>query len=494
MTIAYDDRGTTAALETLVLRPVLAAVVFAALTGACTEAPGSEETEAPNDGLLRDFIDGKYDAAGHPLNAKVLEGQRICGTPGGTGVVELRGTCDIALPDGADSGGLTVNARIRVRQHPSWGSIATISALDAAGGVLGVQTLTVSRLRGTGRWIDLPISLQTSAHVARVTLHVEPGAKVDLDYVEVFPKRLGVIVSPGAGVYKDTDKVTIELPKGKKVERLEADGVDLRPLLDQLLADRKATRTTTEFRTLIDVRIGDLLPTRGDLTELRVHSSGDTSRTQIRKFPAPCAFEGDPSGEKVLITGFQPFPADGWHENISAVAVSSLDPASLRGAQVMRLVLPVEYDRSAAAIAEVIDRCNPSAVISFGQGGGSIALEETAYNLQDTGELSGGAPDNRGIIRAANPIALDAPPTRETLLPLEAIESALVDAGELPSRSDDPGRYICNNVMFVNLGKMAFRGRAGLIHLPYTTSFDDEARARWGMVAAAAVQATVDAP
>jgi len=476
-----------------VLRPVLAAVVFAALTGACAETPETE-AESPNDGLLRDFIDGKYDAAGHPLNAKVLEGQRICGTAGSTGIVQLSGTCDIALPDGAEAGGLTVNARIRVRQHPSTGSIVTLSALDAAGGVLGVQTLTVSRLRARNRWIDLPISLQTSARVARVTLHVVQGALVDLEYVEVFPKQLGVIVSPGAGVYKDTDKITIELPKGKKVERLEADGVDIKPILERLLTEAKATRTTTEFRTLIEVRVADLLPTRGDLVELRVHSSGDTSRTQIRRVPAPCAFEGDPSGKKVLITGFQPFPADGWHENISAVAVTSLDPAALRGSQVMRLVLPVEYDRAAATIAEIIDRCEPSAVISFGQGGGSIALEETAYNLQDTGELSGGAPDNRGIIRAANPIALDAPATRETLLPLDAIETALVDAGEAPQRSQDPGRYICNNVMFVNIGKMAFRGVAGFIHLPYTTSFDDEARSRWGRVALAAVQATVDAP
>ena len=476
------------------LRPVLAAVVFAALTGACTDTPGTAEPEAPNDGLLRDFIDGKYDAAGHPLNAKVLDAQGVCGTPGGTGTVELRGTCDIALPDGAEYGGLTVNARIRVRQHPSRGSIVTLSALDADGGVLGVQALTVSRLRARDRWIDFPINIHTSARVARVTLHVEPGALVDLEYVEVFPKQLGVVVSPGAGVYKDTDKITFELPKGKKIERLEADGVDIKPVLDRLISDNKVTRTTTAFRTLIEVSVGDLLPQRGDLTELRVHSSGDTSRTQIRRVPTPCAFEGDPAGKKVLITGFQPFPADGWHENISAVAVTSLDPAILRGTQVMRMVLPVEYDRAAAAIADVIDRCEPAAVISFGQGGGSIALEETAYNLQDTGELSGGAPDNRGIIRAANPIALDAPPIRETLLPLSAIETALIDVGEQPERSQDPGRYICNNVMFVNLGKMAFRGRAGFIHLPYTTTFDADARARWGKVAEAAVQATVDAP
>ena len=61
-------------------------------------------------------------------------------------------------------------------------------------------------------------------------------------------------------------------------------------------------------------------------------------------------------------------------------------------------------------------------------------------------------------------------------------------------RSIDPGRYICNNVMYNNIEKMALRGRAGFIHLPYTTWFEDGARDKWGKVVLAAVQATVDAP
>jgi pyroglutamyl-peptidase len=309
----------------------------------------------------------------------------------------------------------------------------------------------------------------------------------------VFPKDLGVVVSPGSGVYTDTDYVTIELPKGKKIERLEANGVDLRPAL--AAADpRGVSRQTTAFRSIVRFRLDAVLPNRADVVELRVHSSGDTSRMQIRKAGAECAFEGDPNGAKVLITGFQPFPADGWHENVSAVAVSALRPEVLRGARVMRLTLPVEYDRAASLVTEVITRCQPQHVISFGQGGNDIALEHTAYNLQDTGELSGGAPDNRGILRAAQPISRDAPATRDTLLPLDAIEAALVDLGETPQPSTDPGRYICNNVMFADIGAMTGRGRAGFIHLPYTTWFDDAVRARFGRVAEAAVQATVDAP
>lgn len=482
------------------VRSVLASLLLVTAVAACTDTPdGIDPVEDPNEGLLRDFIDGKYDAAGHPLNAKVVEADRLlddnaeCGSRR-DGVIELRAACEVALPMGADMGNLLVNARLRVRRAPSWGPIVKLTAIDANGTELGAQTLTVSRLRGLNRWIDLPISIHNSSGAAHLKLEVVDGALVDLQYVEVFPKHLGVVVSPGAGVYSDEAKITFELPRFKKIERLEANGADVKGTLEQLLADGKATKTTTEFRTLIEVAVGDLLPGREEHVELRVHASGDTSRTQIRKVPAPCNFEGAEDGKKVLLTGFQPFPADGWHENVSAVAVSGLDPSQLRGAQVMRVILPVEYDRAAALVSDIIARCEPDHVISFGQGGGSIALEEMSYNLQDTGELAGGAPDNRGIIRAAQPIVAGGPPERETLLPLDAIEDAMIAIGESPQRSTDPGRYICNNVMYNNIEAMALRGRAGFIHLPYTTWFDDGAREKWGKVVLAAVQATVDAP
>jgi pyroglutamyl-peptidase len=230
------------------------------------------------------------------------------------------------------------------------------------------------------------------------------------------------------------------------------------------------------------------LPVRGDVTELRVDAGLQAARMQLRAAPPACAYEGS-GATKVLVTGFQPFPADASHDNVSGVAVTALDVGTVHDAQVMKLVLPVEYDRAAAEVTEAIARCRPDVVISFGQGGDAIALEEVAYNLQDTGEVAGGVPDNRGVIRAAVPIDPSAPATRDTRLPLDAIEDALVALGESPQHSRDPGRYICNNVMFADLGTTA---RAGFIHLPYTTSFDDAARARFGAIVAAAVQATVD--
>src|SRR5687768_6544439 len=98
------------ALYARVKRFLLATAVLAS----CADAP--DEVEDPNAGLLRDFLDGKFDAAGHPLNAKVLEAEAACGR------TELRSACDFQVPDGAMDGQLTVNARLRVKAAPSRGA------------------------------------------------------------------------------------------------------------------------------------------------------------------------------------------------------------------------------------------------------------------------------------------------------------------------------------------------------------------------------------
>jgi pyroglutamyl-peptidase len=430
----------------------------------------------PNAGLLRDFLDGKFDSAGHPLNAIVIDGAALC--PSG-----IAAGCAGDLPAGARDGDLELDVHLRVRAHGD-GDIVRISVRDGDT-VLATDTLTAARLRGDDTWIDVALPWQGNGNATRVELAPAANAVVDLGYVEVFPQRFGLVVAPGSSVLGDADVLTVELPLGRVIERATIDGADASFAL--------ATRTDTAVRTLYDVAVGKLAPARGDVAELAVRGADDAARMQLRRTAPACAFEGDPNGIKVLVTGFQPFPADATHDNVSAVAIGALDPTKLRGAQVMRLVLPVEYDRAAAEVADAIARCQIAIAISLGQGGGEIALEEVAYNLQDTGELAGGAPDNRGIVRSATPIDPGAPATRDTLLPLPAIESALKAIGEAPEHSTDPGRYVCNNVMFADLGAIG-QGRAGFIHLPYTTEFDDAARARFGAIVEAAIQATVDAP
>ncbi len=298
-------------------------------------------------------------------------------------------------------------------------------------------------------------------------------------------------IAPGSGVVADGDPLAFELPPGHRLDGLVADGADLLPRLERLLAAGTATHAETAAGALVEVGVGELLPARGEVTELHARATGTAARVQLRRAPAAERYEGDPDGVRVLVTAFQPFPADCQHANVSEVAIDALDPRALRGAQVMRLVLPVEYDRAAAAVTEAIARCRPDAVISFGQGRDAVALEEVAYNLQDTGEIPGGRPDNRGVIRAGAVIDPGAPPARDARLPLDAIAAALAAIGEAPRRSRDPGRYVCNDVMFASLG--AEVQRAGFIHLPYTTAFDDAVRARFGRLVLAAVHAVASA-
>jgi pyroglutamyl-peptidase len=475
----------------------LAAVAASAAFCGCTAPdPVDEEvmTEDPNAGLLRDFLDGKFDSAGHPLNARITEAEALCPASGvpHNGAIRLSTMpCSGAIAGSEQNGDLVASLRISVKSYTASGTIVSAAILGIDGEVLAMNTLTTSRLRQAS-WLDLPLAWVSNGSPVNLRVSAAPGAVIDLDYIEVFPERFGLVASPGSGTYADSDRLVFELPRSRKLDKVLLDKVDITSRINELLASGKAKKTTTTYRTLVEVGVGDLALERGDSSELELRAGALAARMQLRRAATECKYEGSASGKKVLVTGFQPFPADGWHENVSAVAVTALDPSQLRDAQVMRVVMPVEYDRAATQVTEMIARCAPDAVISFGQGGASIALEEVAYNLQDTGEVAGGVPDNRGIIRASSQIDPAAPATRDTLLPLQAIKHALQDIGEQPWFSRDPGRYICNNVMFADVGAMANRGVAGFIHLPYTTQFDASTRERFGKVVQAAIQATVD--
>ncbi|HUQ08614.1 MAG TPA: hypothetical protein VM261_39250 [Kofleriaceae bacterium] len=475
------------------------AILVVGVTTACAGAPGDDAArpndgpnDGPNAGMFKDFVDGKLDGAGHPLNARVTDAADLCASAGeirDTGV-RLDGPCDGTLEGTAQRGELAVNARVRIRDAGA-GDILRVRVTESDGTVSAEDTITAERVREHDAWIDVAVAYWSDGQPRTIAIIPATGADVELAYVETFPRRFRMVLSPGSGVVADDELVTIEMARDDAVERVELDGVDVSERWRALDAAGRVVRTETEFRVLYDVAVSDLAPARGDVAQLRVRGGGEVARMELRRAAAPCTYEGDPAGVPVLVTGFQPFPADGWHDNVAEVAVRNLRPSSLRGAKVMRLILPVEYDRAAASVREAIARCAPRAVISFGQGGGAIALEETAYNLKDTGEVSGGVPDNRGVIAAALPIDPTAPAERATSLPLAAISRALRALGESPQLSDDPGRYICNNVFFTSTG---LSSRAGFVHLPYTTRFDDAERARWGLVAEAVVTTVATQP
>jgi pyroglutamyl-peptidase len=461
------------------------ATIAAAAVAACA-APDDAAPVAGKDGMFRDFTDGKLDGAGHPLNARVTEAETMCGGE------LLDGECRGAIDGTVQRGELAINVRVRVDAAPDVGPVIAIRIVDESDATTVEDTITAERIRERGTWFDLSVGYWSDGNPRSIIITPAPDAVIHVDYVESFPRRFGLVASPGSGVLADADTIAFETPLDRAIDGLRADDADLMMRWNELVADGRATRVDTAFRSIFTVAVADLLPDRGDVVQLRVESGDDAARMEVRRAPAPCVYEGD--GEtRVLITGFQPFPADGWHDNVSEVGVRAVRPAAVLGARVMRLILPVEYDRAAAAVRDAIARCTPDVVIGFGQGGGSIDLEQTAYNLKDTGEVPGGVPDNRGIIAAALAIDPLAPAERTTSLPLDRIEQSLELAGEYPQRSTDPGRYICNNHFFTVTGEAdagAIR-RGGFIHLPYTTRFDDDARRRWGRVIETIIRAAL---
>jgi pyroglutamyl-peptidase len=128
-------------------------------------------------------------------------------------------------------------------------------------------------------------------------------------------------------------------------------------------------------------------------------------------------------------------------------------------------------------------------VIGFGQGRSTVDVETTAYNRMDSSDIAGGAPDNRGVVRAGDPIAAGGPDELATGLPAAALVDALLDRGVDASESDDPGRYICNNLFYSIMRAVEGTDRVGgFVHLPYIARVDEDDRAMLQTVVATVLE------
>jgi pyroglutamyl-peptidase len=461
-----------------------------AAAAACGESPPAGRD--PNAGLLRDFVadDGKFDSGGTPLNARVTEAERRCFRRGREidGVFTVRATdgagevCRGLLEGGVQRGRMIVDVRLRATPDDEDRPIAVFRVWSPKG-VVATATLTPRSLRGDG-WMSFPIAYQNDG-VARNDIAVEylGNGTLELDAFEVFPRDLDLAIAPGSGEFLDDDWITFEAGLDETAIAVTANGVDVTARLTALLEAGDAFVETTEYRRLTSVTAGDLLAGIPGTVELAARTRTGAARIQVRRAPPACDFVGS-AGKKILVTGFQAFPADAWHENVSQVALAAMPPVV--GARVMRLVLPVEFDHAAEEVVEVIERCAPDVVLGLGQGGDGLALEEVAYNRKDTSEVPGGVPDNRGVVAIAEEIRPGGPAERDTRLPLADLEDALDALGQPHERSRDPGRYVCNDVFYAAAGTGV---EAGFVHLPYRTTFSDADRTHWGNVVAAMVGA-----
>lgn len=172
---------------------------------------------------------------------------------------------------------------------------------------------------------------------------------------------------------------------------------------------------------------------------------------------------------KLLVTAFGPF---GRRE----LNASSLALAGLRKAfpGIHTRVLPVDAVIAPSRLKQAIRQIHPDALIMLGEAGGStgIRLETTAWN-----ELDFRIPDIAGRQYTPRPIRREAPVSLPSTLPLTEIHDRLVALGHPVTFSDDPGRYLCNQIFFRAMDHLAQNGSeipAGFIHLPLESECQTE--------------------
>jgi pyroglutamyl-peptidase len=166
--------------------------------------------------------------------------------------------------------------------------------------------------------------------------------------------------------------------------------------------------------------------------------------------------------ESVLVSGFEPF--DGESVNPSQAIVRALDGEVIAGHQVVGVTLPCEFGACAAALAEAIDRCQPSLVLGLGQAGGrtDLSLERIAINVDDAR-----IPDNAGAAPTDEPVVAEGPAAYFSSLPIKAMVAALRAQGIPASVSQSAGTFVCNHLFYALQHRLAGGGvRSGFMHLP----------------------------
>ncbi|WP_417898665.1 pyroglutamyl-peptidase I [Bacillus haimaensis] len=169
--------------------------------------------------------------------------------------------------------------------------------------------------------------------------------------------------------------------------------------------------------------------------------------------------------KKLLLTGFVPFLD--FPVNPTEEIVKSLDGTTIGDYQIISKVLPVDFQQSEKDILQHYTEIQPDAVVSLGLAAGRthITPERIAINCKD------GAPDNNGVTCQDEPINPDGPDGYFSTLPIRAMVNHLTENGYPAKVSNTAGTYLCNNVMYAILHKIAEEHKqdqikAGFIHIP----------------------------
>lgn len=168
---------------------------------------------------------------------------------------------------------------------------------------------------------------------------------------------------------------------------------------------------------------------------------------------------------RILLTGFEPFAGSPCNPSWDAVALVA-ETWSGR-AELVTARLPVEFGGAADALASLVEQHAPDAVVTVGVAEGRTAItpERVAINLADAS-----IPDNAGVRPVDERIDAEGPAAAFSTLPVRAMVEKMAAAGIPAALSLSAGAFVCNNVMYQSLVRIAPRAAAvGFVHVPATT-------------------------
>lgn len=171
--------------------------------------------------------------------------------------------------------------------------------------------------------------------------------------------------------------------------------------------------------------------------------------------------------KKILITGFEPFGGESF--NASAAVAGSM-PRELAGMRAEKLILPVEFGRSAEIAAQKARELGAELIICFGEARARKAVtpELIAVNL-----AYAPIPDNAG--KAPRDEAIDALGAAAyfTQFPARRLAESIKEKGVPATLSYSAGAYVCNDLYYRLLHEFEGSGtRTLFIHVPRAEGAD----------------------
>ena len=173
--------------------------------------------------------------------------------------------------------------------------------------------------------------------------------------------------------------------------------------------------------------------------------------------------------KKILLTGFLPF--NGRSINPSQLIVDRIKTPD--HAQLIKLILPVEFQKTKEILTEVIEKECPDIIVSLGQAGNTphISVERVAINLNNGMNSSGTEvlADSAGVEKIDEIIFEDGENAYFSTLPVWELIKTVNDAGVCCKASYSAGTYVCNHVMYTCAYLSSKKGNmiSGFVHVPF---------------------------